>query len=264
MVLDVVKARGYLDGTTPMPDPNVNLDVADIWEFNDSFIKVLISIHIEESEWVHTNNCETSYEMWNSLRKFHQLSTHQIFTNKVHVLQNIKEHLIQLKKQWEQVQQFRNENNRRRYDDAFLKHQIIVSLPLSWDTFSSVYVQPHVDNDPAQLDPQKCVNNQELIGIISQEYDNQLTCKHGEDSRPPKGKKNRPSLADRISTSDSPQNNSPNDDNCSSRKKHCCHCGRDGHFTHHCHFIGQNKCCTCECYGHDFDNCPQNQSLDLK
>src|SRR5712691_4155566 len=270
ILFDIVYARGYINGTIRMPDQNLYPNATKIWRFNDAYIMMLITKNIAESEMIHTNDCENAYDMWNNLKKVHQLANFQIFTDKVRIFQNIrtkdgdniKEHLIKLKTQWEHVQHFSDEQNRRQFNDSFFKVQIVVSLPRSWDSFTSNYVKPYVDTDPAQLDPQKWIDSQELIGIISQEYELQQSRKREEDRRPPKGETNRPSLADRMSSNNNKttQSNGNNENGRSPRKKQCRQCGRLGHFTDQCHFLGQNKCRKCERFGHDFDNCPQSQS----
>ena len=270
ILFDIVYARGYINGTIRMPDQNLYPNETKIWRFNDAYIMMLITKNIAESEMIHTNDCENAYDMWNNLKKVHQLANFQIFTDKVRILQNIrardgdniKDHLIKLKTQWEHVQHFSDEQNRRQFNDAFFKEQIVVSLPRSWDSFTSNYVKPYVDTDPTQLDPQKRIDSQELIGILSQEYELQQSRKREEDRRPPKGETNHPSLTDRMSSNNNntTQSNGNNDNGRSSRKRQCRHCGRSGHFTAHCHFLGQNKCRKCERFGHDFDNCPQSQS----
>ena len=120
ILFNIVYTRGYINSTIRMPNQNLYLNETKIWRFNDAYIMMLITKNIAESEMIHTNNCDNTYNMWNNLKKVHQLANFQIFTDKVCTLQNIqakdsdniKEHLIKLKIQWEQVQHFSDEQNR--------------------------------------------------------------------------------------------------------------------------------------------------------
>ena len=270
ILFNIIYTRGYINSTIYMPDQNLYPNTTKIWHFNNAYIMMLITKNIAESEMIHTNNCKNAYDTWNNLKKVHQLANFQIFTDKVHILQNIwakdgnniKDHLIKLKTQWEQVQHFSKEQNRCQFHDSFFKQQIVISLPCSWDSFTSNYVKPYVDTDPAQLNPQKQIDSQELIGIISQEYELQQSCKCKKDHCPLKRETNHPSLADQMSTTNNnntqANTNNNNDNGHSPWKKQCHHCGRSGHFTSQCYFIGQNKCHKCKHFSYDFDNYPQS------
>jgi len=52
---------------------------------------------------------------------------------------NIADHIMNLKKQWDQLTLF-GENNRL-MDDALFKQVIAQSLPQSWNQFTNPYVQ---------------------------------------------------------------------------------------------------------------------------
>jgi len=50
-------------------------------------------------------------------------------------------------------------------------------------------------------------------------------------------------------------------------KCHCKHCGKNSHYTDQCCNIGKNKCCLCNGYGHNVDECKEdndNQSQNGK
>jgi len=191
--------------------------------------------------------------MWDALKKLHQLTTYQIFTDKLRVFQEIKakngdnipDHLMKLKKQWEEVQYF------------------LVSLPRSWDNFTSNYVKSFVDDDDTDVDAKKRIDSNELIGTITQEYNLTNLCKNEKSSSPPKGENSCSSLADRM---DNQNSNSTSGFYEGKRKKQCRHCSLTGHLVSQCKFLGQNCCCKCNRFGHDVDQCPQpqTQSSDLK
>jgi len=211
LALELVKATGIVDGTTPKPNLDTDPEAADNWNYNDVYIKMLIRTHVADSELMHIRSSQTSRHMWNALKKLHQLTTYQIFTDKLRVFQEIKaknrdnipDHLMKLKKQWEEVQYFHKELNRKSFDDSFLKQQIVVSLPRSWDNFTSNYVKSFVDDDDADVDAKKCIDSNELIGTITQEYNQTNPHKTEKSSSPPKGENSRSSLVDQMDNQNS-------------------------------------------------------------
>jgi len=173
------------------------------------------------------------------------------------------DHLMKLKKQWEEVQYFCKELNRKSFDDSFLKQQIVVSLPCSWDNFTSNYVKSFVDDDDADVDAKKHIDSNELIGTITQEYNLTNPHKTEKSSSPPKGENSRSSLADWM---DNQNSNSTSGFYEGKRKKQCHHCSLTGHLVSQCKFLRQNRCRKCNHFRHDADQClqPQMQSSDLK
>ena len=93
---------------------NMGADAARNWCYNNTFLIMLINNHIAESEQIHTNDCETAHGTWENLRKYHELSTYQIWIDKCRVLKlikakegdNIPDHLMKVKKQWETIKLF--------------------------------------------------------------------------------------------------------------------------------------------------------------
>ena len=90
IMFDIVYARGYINSTICMSNQTLHPIVTKTWCFNDTYIMMLITRNIAESKMIHTHKCESMYNMWNNLKKVHQLADFQIFTDKVRVLQNIK------------------------------------------------------------------------------------------------------------------------------------------------------------------------------
>jgi len=88
---------------------------------------------------------------------------------------------------WEEVQYFWKELNHKVFDDSFLKQQIVISLPHSWDSYTSNYVKSFVDDKDAEVDAKKRIDSNKLIGTIIQEYNLTNPCKTKKGSSPPKG-----------------------------------------------------------------------------
>ena len=145
---------------------------------NNTFLIMIINNHIVESEQIYTNDCETAHNTWENLRKYHELSTYQIWIDKCCVLNlmkakegdNIQEHLMKVKKQWETIKLFNKEQYHKMFNDTLFKKDIVTSLPHSWDTFCANYIKCFLDDDPESIDARKHINAQELLGTISQEY----------------------------------------------------------------------------------------------
>jgi len=90
LALELVKATGIVDRTTPKPNLDTDLEAANNWNYNDVYIKMLIRTHVADSELMHIRSSQTSHHMWDTLKKLHQLTTYQIFTDKLRVFQEIK------------------------------------------------------------------------------------------------------------------------------------------------------------------------------
>jgi len=266
-ILDIVNAKGYVDSTISKPGPNTDPDSVENWHFNDSYIKMLIAKYIAEDEMIHTTGCQTAKDMWANLKKFHQLTSYGLITNILRTLSNmqardgdnIPEHLLKLKNQWEKIRQFKDEENHVIYNDVYFKQQIARSLPCSWDNFTTPYIKAYASEKEAYLSPMKRIDSQQFIGFINQEYKLQISRKQEDDLLPPKGANKNPSLTSRISN---PNNNNANDN--SSCKRSCYHCRKIGHFKAQCRHRDKTKCSKCDCFGHNDKDCPQNQMSGSK
>ena len=251
-------AKGYVEGRIPCPDPSFDPVGADNWEFNDSYTRMLINKNIASSEKVHTCGCANAHKMWNNLKTIHKSTCYLIHTDRIRILCGIKvaegadipEHLTKLKHQWEQISF--SGKLKKIYNNNFFKQQIAASLPRSWDQFTSPYVRKYEDDDQANIDPKRRIDSQQLIGIIGQEYELQESRKREEITLPPKGENANPSLASRMSDPPSKAKSKK------SGKRHCKHCGKNGHYTDQCRNIGKNKCRLCDGYGHNADECKKD------
>ena len=260
LLFSIANARGYIDGRIRCPDANADPVGAENWEFNDSYIRMLIRKNIASTQKMHTRGCPSTQRMWNSLRHIHETTNYLVHTEKIRSIMAVRlaedadvvEHLTKLKHTWEQCTF--SGHLARIYDDVFFKQQIAASLPRSWDAFTGPYVRDYKDQQEADKDPKLRIDSQQFIGIISQEYEYIQSRKRDEVTIPPKGENANTSLANRIS-------NPSSDSKRSQRKKrHCKHCGKDGHYTDQCRYIGKNKCRECGKFGHDADKCPGSDS----
>jgi len=131
-ILDIVNAKGYVDGSISKPSPDADPDSVENWRFNDSYIKMLIAKYIAEDEMIYTTGCQTTKDMWANLEKFHQLTSYSLITDILRTLSNmqardgdnIPKHLLKLKNQWEKIQQFKDEENHMIYNNMYFKQQI--------------------------------------------------------------------------------------------------------------------------------------------
>jgi hypothetical protein len=53
----------YVYGELPRPDPEVNPDVADIWDMNDMYAQILITNNISKDQMVHVSHLNTTHEI---------------------------------------------------------------------------------------------------------------------------------------------------------------------------------------------------------
>ena len=217
------------------PNPGFDPEGTENWEFNNSYMRMLINKNIAPKEKVHTRGCATTHKMWNNLKTIHKSTCYLVHTDHICVLCGIKvaegadipEHLTKLKHQWEQISF--SGKLKKIYNDDFFKQQIVVLLPRSWDQFTSPYMREYEDDDQSNIDPKRRIDSQQLIGIIGQEYKLQESRKREEITLPPKGENTNPSLASRMSNPPSMAKSKK------SSKCQCKHCGKNGHYTDQCH-----------------------------
>ena len=214
LLFSIANCRGYIDGHSRCPDANADPIGFQNWEFNDSYIRVLIRKNIATSQKMHTRGCLTSQKMWNNLRHIHKTTNYLVHTEKiwticaVHLQENgnVMEHLTKLKHTWEQC--LFTGHLARIYDDTFFKQQIAASLLRSWDQFTCPYVKECKDQTEADKDPKLKIDSQEFISLICQEYEYIQSRKENEIAIPPKGENANPSLANHITDPSSETNRS--------------------------------------------------------
>ena len=224
-IFQILDTQAYIDGHVSLPDPAIYPDAARNWRYNNTFLIMIINNHIIESEQIHTNDCKTAHATWENLRKYHELSSYQIWIDKCRVLElmkakegdNIPEHLMKVKKQWETIKLFGKERYHKMFNDTLFKKAIVTSLLRSWDSFCASYIKCFLDNDPESIDARQCIDAQELLGTISQEY----TWRYDEERQSYKGDKSCSQNGERPSGNNS---NQTSNQGRSARKKHCGQC----------------------------------------
>jgi gag-polypeptide of LTR copia-type len=137
LMLDIVDASRYVDGTVKQPSSARDPVGAENWHFNDTYTRVLIGRNIAASEKCHIRGCETAHDMWTNLQKVHQSTSLQIQTEQRRVFRNMRakegddipNHLTRLKNQCNLIKDFGNVEDSERYNDNVFKRDIASSLP---------------------------------------------------------------------------------------------------------------------------------------
>ena len=108
LLFSIANARGYIDGRMRCPDANADPVGAENWEFNDSYIRMLIRKNIASTQKMHTRGCPSAQRMWNSLRHIHETTNYLVHTEKIRSIiavrlaedADVVEHLTKLKHTW--------------------------------------------------------------------------------------------------------------------------------------------------------------------
>ena len=220
------------------------------WSFNDNFAQVIIVNNISLAEMVHVGQCKTAKDIWDNLEAVHETKGHQIIVSIIRNLfhtkaddeSNITEHLIQLKKYWERINQMDEEDFK--ISDTLFKIIISSSLPLLWDTFTEPYVGRR--KGIIEIDPKKLMGSQQFIGILKEEYIQcQLRTEETVNSVIP-----NQFLQNRLTSS---KGNTGNTDT----GMYCKHCGLKNHNTPDCNHLGKSKCSFCGKFSHMDDKCSE-------
>jgi hypothetical protein len=232
----------YVYGKLPRPDPEINPDMADIWDMNDMYAQILITNNISKDQMVHVSRLNTAREIWKSLEAIHETHDYQIAiaVQRATKDDDIVEHLTRLKKQWERLNVLDDDDFR--ITETQFKMIIASSLPKSWDTFTEPYIGRH--KGVIETDQRKYASSQELIGIIKEESIRRKGRKEREtvmqvaEHSPPK-----PSTsASNRAKQKGPDNRLPNKP---TRGKLCKNCGGTSHTTDECYWLGKARCATC-------------------
>jgi hypothetical protein len=109
-VLRLCGVEAYAEGKVMKP---VDAKGIENWKFNDNYAQCIILNNLEETEMVHVSQCVTAKAIWESLDAVHESKGHQtivsiirnLFHTKAEEDSNINEHLNQLKKYWERINQ---------------------------------------------------------------------------------------------------------------------------------------------------------------
>jgi hypothetical protein len=262
-IFNLCDIEGYIDGQIPCP---ANSTQAKNWHFNDNYSKLIIMNNITSLQMIHIGECKTAHLMWASLQAVHEARGHltimSIMHNLFHTIAgdntNIIEHLTQMKVYWERLNVIGVDEIR--LSDFIFKILISSSLPPSWDMFTETYVGGILGIKDTS--PKKTLHSQHFIGILKEEYTRRENRKNCDEVT--NVVTNNNSLANRMSHPKAPRQQS---------NATCGQCGKKGHETQNCIYLGKSKCTKCnkfhaaqECwkcdtcnkYGHRTKDCWKN------
>ena len=125
----------YVKGKIRCPNPAHDPTGAKHWHQNNAYTKTLINTNISDEERIHTQGCSTAYKIWTNLKAIYESSNALVYTDKLQMIfqirategSNIPEHLIRLKKHWDQL----NIYNDQLVGDVLFKRIIAQLLPHS-------------------------------------------------------------------------------------------------------------------------------------
>jgi hypothetical protein len=146
--------------------PNTNPEVCDLWDTNDVYAQILITNNISKDQMVHVTRLNTAFKIWQGLQAIHKTKDYQIAISIQHTLfrkctsdgDDIVKHLIQLKRDWEQLNVLDDADFCIR--DIQFKTIIASSLLSSWDVFTEPYVGHCVEI--IEVNPKKLTSSQEF------------------------------------------------------------------------------------------------------
>jgi hypothetical protein len=168
---------------------------------------------------------------------------------------NIIEHLTRMKVYWERLSMIGVDEIR--LSDFIFKILISSSLLPSWDMFTKTDVGGILGIKDTS--PKKTLHSQHFIGILKEEYRHRENCKNH--NKVTNIVTNNNSLANRMSHPKVPRQQS---------NATCGQCGKKGHKTQNCIYLGKSKCTkcnkfhaaqkcdTCDKYGHCTKDCWKN------
>ena len=211
----------YVEGKIRCPDLARNPMGAKHWRQNNAYTKTLINTNISDKERIHTQGCSTAHKIWTNLKAIYESSNALMYTDKLQMIfqirategSNIPEHLMRLKKHWDQLNMY----NDQLVGDILFKRIIVQLLPHSWNAFTNPYIHRRIDK--ADKDPAKRITSQQLIGLIIQEYNLNESYRRKDAWTQKKSGKN--SLSDRIGSSSGGNRGALG----SREKRHCSNCG---------------------------------------
>jgi hypothetical protein len=171
LIIELCGIEGYVKGTLPCPDPNVDPEGAENWSYNDTYTRLIISLNVTRSQKTNTLMCNSAHEVWTNLEiaNSYQASEtllaygRKLFHTTAGERDNIIEHLDMLKKYRQQTNSAALCNERLKITDDFFNRIIAHSLPPSWDYF--IGRQMFVDDGPETV-----IGSQRFIEDIEQEY----------------------------------------------------------------------------------------------
>ena len=187
----------------------------------------------------HVVDASTSAEMWENLQSIHEtVGLAGIMAAKCHLLNTQAEDDTNIVKHINNLQEQHNTlaNMGEHISDQEFKSIITMSLPESWDAFTTSYQGSNTKRPQGFQQSQAQVSSQELSSILIQEYYHHHHNDHMTSSN-----------TTYYAKSDGPlKKKKKNDPSSSTTPKIVCKiCGHTNHITNKCHFKGKPKCSKC-------------------
>lgn len=169
-MMGLLKLHGvsdHVDGTTVKQDLN-NAEELVSWNKLDQVAQTLIMNSITDEQMVHVTEAAMAEEMWNNLKSIHQVQGQQsvvvakrnLFAMRAAEGVNIIEHVNEMKCQQNDLHLMGEIIMDKEY-----KSLLVMSLPDSWDAFTSSYLGTHTDTQGT-----KGITSQEITSLIIDEY----------------------------------------------------------------------------------------------
>ena len=139
-MLNICRVQDYVEGKIPHPNLTQDPKGASNWDFNDTYVKVLIANNITRAQMMYIKRDQTSHENWKNLEaifvpKSHQTTigiTRNLYRTQAEEDSNISNHLNKLKLYCERINLMADEDFK--ISDNQFKVLISSSLPPSWGT----------------------------------------------------------------------------------------------------------------------------------
>jgi hypothetical protein len=98
-----------ISSTLDRPNPPTDPKICDLWDSNDIYAQILITNNILKDQMVHVTRLNTAHAIWQSLQAIHETRDYQVAISIQHTLfrqcvsdgNDIIDHLVQLKWDWE-------------------------------------------------------------------------------------------------------------------------------------------------------------------
>ena len=134
-LFDATDTVKYIEGSILQPNPAVDMQSYKNWQQNNGFAKMLIDNNIAISEKTHMQGCCTAARAWQNLQEVYKSEDQLVFTDQLQSIfltrvsegLNIVEHVMSMKKQWDQLALFGA--NHKYMDNALFKWVVAQSLP---------------------------------------------------------------------------------------------------------------------------------------
>ncbi len=105
------KVTGYIFGDIAQPNHAHDPEGTDNWDFNDSYVAMLIYENISAAQKVHVGQYNMAYDVWNNLEAMHEVTGHTTIITWICTLfkctaeegDDILQHLNNLKVNWERI-----------------------------------------------------------------------------------------------------------------------------------------------------------------